>query len=209
MFKVVSKLAYAAVASVLLAVSANAAPVLFNASAPSIGAVTCVPSAPDGGGAANCNYSFTDESVAFADSADVTPKFYTLFNIKPNGNDQGGPDSFSFLTTLQITANSIVYNFSALASVINWNPANASASGLNGSAALTWSQVSTPANAPLIVSFLSSGPFGAANSGLSARITIEAAQAVSVVPLPAGVLLLGTALLGLLGLSRRRTPALV
>jgi hypothetical protein len=207
MFKVVSKIVCAAVATVLLAVSANAAPVLFNASAPIIGGVTCVPSAPDGGGAANCNYQFTDQSVAFADSADVIPKFYTLFGIKPNESDIGGSDSFSFLTTLQITANSIVYNFSALATVINWNPT--SAPGLNGDAALNWSQVSTPANAPLIVSFLSSGPFKITNSGLSARITIESVEAISVVPLPAGVLLLGTALLGLLGLSRRRTPALV
>jgi hypothetical protein len=146
-------------------------------------------------------------------ATDVTAVTVSLFTLRPIGNDQNDPfvaangDKFTFTTLVRILVGVSVYDFSALATVTNWSTRNASNTGLNGEAKLVWDPLIVPIDAPIRVSFLTAGPFNAANDGLPAEISVRAV-APSVVPLPAGVLLLGTALLGLLGLSRRRTPTL-
>lgn len=209
MMKYISALAIAAIACLSLFSPAEAATVSFSTTGSTNSAVLCVPSVPDNG-PNNCNYSFSPSSGAsgaFAGLVNEVGTVYKLFDILPNGNDSNTqPDSFSFTTAITLLVDSVSYSFSALATVINWNPSQSSATGLNGAAALIWSNVASSPNAPVTVSFLTSGPFDQPNSGLTARILISAVE-TSVVPLPAGVLLLGSALLGLFGLSRRRKLA--
>ena len=75
-----------------------------------------------------------------------------------------------------------------------------SVSGVN----IAWTNFVAAANSPVSFGIKTGGPF----AGTSIPIVIQlAALQPAVVPLPAGILLLGTALLGLFGLSRRRKLA--
>lgn len=141
--------------------------------------------------------------------AESLPKIVpVLFTIEGEGNDKSPNDTFSFnvaVTTAITGVGTRIYNF--LGTISNW-----SNSGLNvNSATLTWSQnPQLPlAYPPLNFTLSTFSATGRANGegGIPVALTYQAIRVPAVVPLPAGVLLLGTALLGLFGLSRRRKPA--
>lgn len=181
--------------------TAQAAPVSFTSSAVTVSNEICV--ANDNGGGNNCNYGLANFWTPPATTVDETGQIFRMFNIRPTGNDQPpGPDSFSFVATFDLIVNTVTYTYSALGTVLDWGPPNANS--LNTAARLTWSNVTSTAGSPLVVSFLTAGPFNPAASSLSAEVRIQAREIVNVIPLPAGILLLGTGLLGLAAFSRRR-----
>ena len=108
-------------------------------------------------------------------------------------------DSFTVLASIALDVGGTVYNFAAQGLMTDWT---VGALGGFRSGTLSWTQQPViPQGSPLSVVFndaLEVGPFGVRFSTL----TISAVP--SVVPLPAGVVLLLTGLLGLVGLSRRR-----
>jgi hypothetical protein len=130
-----------------------------------------------------------------------------LFTMAGTGSDTEA-DSFGFnvaVTAVGAQIGTAVYNF--IGNITSWTN-----QGNNvRSATLTWAQnPQLPLASPLLTFTLST--FSASNrtggvGGFPVSLTYQAIDAPSVVPLPAGVLLLGTALLGLFGLSRRRKPA--
>lgn len=199
MFATLRSLACAAAASLFLAQASQAATVNFTIDSVGLGTETCNP-VP--GNDNSCNFGIADQLGVTASSV-TTPASQTfrLFNIVASGNDQGDPDSFSFTTTVEILVGLVSYEFTALASIVNWGPSQGN--NLNPGASLTWGPVLATAGAPLLVNFLSGGPFDPETGPdyIGADIRIEA---VSVVPLPGGVLLLLSAIAGLFGLSRRR-----
>lgn len=198
MFATLKALACAAAASLFLAGGAQAATVNFTIDSVGLGTETCN---PVGRNDNNCNFSIGSQ-LGVTSSTITTPATQTfrLFNIVANGNDQGPADSFSFMTTVEILVGIARYEFSSLASIVNWNPE--STNNLNAGARLTWGPVTSTFGAPLIVTFLNASPFRPQGPDyIGADIRIEA---VSVVPLPGGVLLLLSAIAGLFGLSRRR-----
>ncbi len=137
-----------------------------------------------------------------------TGSVFKLFEIRGQAPaDVEGPDSFSFTTTINLLIGSTNYMFSALATVTNWAAVNSGVNGVNGPAALTWSNVTSAAGAPVAVSFLTDGPFNDSRRERIGQILVRAVE-TSVVPLPGGILLLGSALLGIFGLSRRRNRKL-
>ncbi|MEZ5754189.1 MAG: hypothetical protein R3D90_05265 [Paracoccaceae bacterium] len=198
MFATLKSLACAAAASLFLIGGAQAATVNFTIDSVGLGTETCN---PVGRNDTNCNFSIGSQ-LGVTSSTITTPATQTfrLFNIVANGDDQGLADSFSFMTTVEILVGVARYEFSALANIVNWNPE--STNNLNSGARLTWGPVTSTLGAPLIVTFLPGLPFRPLGPDyIRADIRIEA---VSVVPLPGGVLLLLSAIAGLFGLSRRR-----
>lgn len=95
------------------------------------------------------------------------------------------------------------YFFSAIGVMSGWT---LSESGQPRGGSLTWTPVSIPEGSPLEVIFDAFAvPAGVENGFVRSGITVTALP--SVVPLPGGMVLLVTALLGVFGLSRRRNFA--
>lgn len=130
-----------------------------------------------------------------------------LFTLSGTSTDQTA-DNFTFnvaVTAVGAQIGTAVYNF--IGNIANWTN-----TGNNvNSATLTWAQnPQLPLASPLLTFTLST--FEVTNrrnglGGINVSLAYQSIDAPSVVPLPAGVLLLGTALLGLFGLSRRRKLA--
>lgn len=128
-------------------------------------------------------------------------------NLVTVGQDVGGEDAFSFRVTVGVLINNTsTFFYRMTASVTGWKPTgNGNGDGnVAKSTAISWINPDFDAGSPIQVGFTTLSPFQ--GTSIPVYFTV-AALAPSVVPLPAGVLLLGTALLGLFGLSRRRKLA--
>ncbi len=206
MLKYLSKLALVVTMGCAFSMPLSAATVAFTSGAPTFSTVTCIPGPGEAG--SNCNYAFAEISGGFGGTVNEAGSVFKLFDVRAQAPaDELGGDSFTFTTTVNLLIGSTNYLFSALATLSNWNPTNSGSNGLNGSAALTWSNVTSALGAPVAVSFLTDGPFDGRGRERIAQILVRAVE-TSVVPLPGGILLLGSALLGIFGLSRRRNRKL-
>jgi len=191
--------------AISLSQAASAAPVSFSVTEVTLGPVTC--SGTDVADPNGCNYSIVNASLPFGDTiTSPATSDVNLFTINAVGTDDGTADSFSFNTTVKILVNLATYTFTATAQMVNWAPSGGVVNTGSPPAVLFFIPTSANFGAPVNVSFLTTGPF-TVNGLTSMAARIQVSQAPAVVPLPAGILLLGTALLGLFGLSRRRKLA--
>lgn len=166
-------------------------------------------------------------SVAFAPSlisAPVlnlelgTPRTFDFLALTAINRDRFQPDLFTLSAALRILAPGVA-TFASIGlgtgfATDFFNGVNASNGYefINGN--LTWSGIASQEVAGLglvNVEFLPplGSVFGEGEGGPNNPRTVILQARISVVPLPAGVLLLGSALLGLIALSRRRRPVAV
>ena len=183
-------------AAMLFAVGAQAAPVNFTVNDTSLEY-----SAPCDDG--YCNALLVPLPVLGSRTADtgVSPVLTTFTYtslprlLRPRGEDG---ETLNIEASIILDVAGTLYTYIAQGAITGWafGPGNLNVSG---NPVLSWTSFINPANSPLNVVF-NTALIGVPGFGPTVTSTVT----VSVVPLPAGVLLLLTGLLGLFGLSRRR-----
>ena len=183
-------------AAMLFAVGAQAAPVNFTVNSTSLGY-----SAPCDDG--YCNALLVPLPVFGTQTADtgVSPvlttfSYTSLLRLRPPFGESG--ETLNIEASIILNVAGTLYTYIAQGAIADWafGPGNLNVSG---NPVLSWTSFSNPANSPLNVVF-NTDLIGVPGFGP----TVTSSVTVSVVPLPAGVLLLLTGLLSLFGLSRRR-----
>lgn len=207
MNRFISRLATAAAASLFFVGTASAATVNFT-----LTSATVAFGVPDDG-TANIAYSVIPDTAPNSLPLDLVAtssnQIEDLFLFTGSGRDNS-EDTFSLTATLVIDIigdllGPITYTF--LGTVSNW--AIAGNSGNVNSGAIDWGNpVPNPNSEILNLSLSDINLFSSAQpDGVVTSLTYRARD-ISVVPLPGGILLLGSALLGIFGLSRRRNRKL-
>ena len=207
MLKSIRRITVATVLAVFGAASAQAATVNFTISSATV-AITDVSAPLDGNSVIQSLLPALPTNLSANSSAEQT---LPLFNFSfPSGrsNVDQTADTYNLLATivLDITGDafgSITYNVAG--TISNWFSTNG---GVLTNGQITWQNPIPNITTPLLnISLTNTNLFtNSRPSGVTTSLSYLANE-VSVVPLPAGILLLGTALLGLFGLSRRRKLA--
>lgn len=202
MFARITAFLSGAIAALAIGSAAQAAPVNYT-----VTAVATSISAPCSDGFCNALVSGYSPALSTAGSVDVgVTNTFAAFQydgrVRPsNGSGEEGE-------TLNITASIILevletsYTFIANGVINNWSIADTTGVILGG--VLQWNSFVIPPGSPLTVLFNTEL---LAVDGNAARVLSSVTIGASVVPLPGGILLLLTALLGVFGLSRRRNFA--
>lgn len=193
-------------------VPASAAPVSYQITSLASDPILCAANDP-ANEAATCNASVVNAAASPAFSGvSIFPAVSApirIFDLLTVGKDTGGDDAFSFRLTVGVLINSVdTFFYRMTANVSGWKPTG-NGSNPNGNVAanstqITFTDPDFDAGSPIQVGFVTLSPFQ--GTSIPLYFTVAALEP-AVVPLPAGVLLLGTALLGLFGLSRRRKLA--
>lgn len=202
------KIALAAVAG-LWAATAHAATVGFNVVSATATIQSSVPISGDAPAPLFVNATASGLVGALGsksyDNSVVSFERITAFEWTGRRND-GNPasdntaDSYAVTASIILGIGSSTFEFIANGVLSNWTVGGTG--NITGTPTLVWNPVIGLPNPNFNVVF--GNVFSQGETNRSLTTTVD----VSVVPLPAGALLLGTALLGLLGLSRRRKPAL-
>ena len=212
MMKSFATLVRAAAASLLLATGANAAIVVFDIDNAGSGAtIAC----PDG----SCNFTVTP-AAGQPDTINVdTDGSATTFNfLSFNALSTNDIDSFTLAATLKFVTPlaSFLSNGvpGTIGTILGPSPSLMSTTVLGGgrlvNGSVVWDAIA-PQLIPgvgLVTVFFADRQVGPFVPGFGPRnFVVEATISLQPIPLPAGILLLGSALLGLFGLSRRRKLA--
>lgn len=144
----------------------------------------------------NAQYNRGNRGVDFG-----SPETLNALAFEPRGPRDSQGDSFGILASIVLRIAGVNYTYIAEGLMTNWTVDDR---GRYVTGVLTWLlQPKTPANNPLSVIFNSGLVRDRESGDMISTVTISR-LAPSVVPLPAGVVMLLTALLGLAGLTRRR-----